>query len=168
MVEKALVEYSYDIDEEIIKEDTGFVCKIISNDDDIVKKIGKASKDLEKELKDVDITKLDTADEKIKPLMELFAKNKGKITYSYDIFENGVIRVFETQDDSLVQDLHNASDSFATTEEEKAKAEAIAAEKGSNEESAEIEEWNPEDIAEEKSTEDYKKDTDSENGPEEE
>ena len=144
MVEKALVEYSYGIDEEIIKEDNGFVHKIVSNDGDVVSKIEKASKSLEKELGKGDLSDLETADEKLKPLIELFAKHKSKIKYSYDSFENGVIRVFETEDESLVPQLHEASDSLATTEDERSKAEVAYAEKLTKEEDEEIEEWNPE------------------------
>jgi|GEM_PF-2388364 len=144
MVEKALVEYSYDIDEEIIKEDNGFVHKIMSNDEDIVKKIEKASKSLEKELNKVDLTKLEAADEKLKPLMEVFAKSKDKINYSYDVFDNGVIRIFETEDEEVAEQLRNASDSMKTTEEERSKAESAAAEKKTKESEEDIEEWDPE------------------------
>lgn len=144
MVEKVLVEFSYGIDEEIVKEDNGFVHKIISNDEEIVKNIEKASKTLEKDLTKVDSTKLETADEKLKPLMEVFMNNKDKITYSFDVFDNGVIRIFETEDPNLVEQLHNAADTLKTTEEEKSKAEASAAEKPAAEEEGEIEEWDPE------------------------
>ena len=154
MVEKTLVEFSYDIDEEIIKEDNGFVQKIISNDSDIVGKIEKASKSLEKELSDPDAA---TADEKLKPLINIFVKNKGKIKYSYDSFENGVIRVFETDDESLVAKLHDASESLATSEDEVSKAEVAYAEKLDKVEDDEIEEWDPdkekEESAEEESEE---------------
>lgn len=148
MVEKALVDCSYVIDEEIIKEDTGFVHKIVSNNSDVVDRIIKASKTLEKELKDADLT---TADEKLKPLLELFAKNKGKISYSFDKFENGVIRVFETQDENIVSKLHDAADSLQTTEKERSKSESAAVEKPSEEEAANIEEWNPDEASEEES-----------------
>jgi hypothetical protein len=152
MVEKALVDCSYAIDEEIIKEDIGFVHKIMSGNEDVVDRIIKASKTLEKELKDADLT---TADEKLKPLIDVFAKNKDKVTYSFDTFENGVIRIFETQDESIVSQLHAAADSLQTTEEERAKAEAAVIEKPAEEEAADIEEWDPDKVdAEEQDSED--------------
>jgi hypothetical protein len=145
MVEKALIDCSYDIDEEIIKEDAGFVHKIMSGNEDVVDRIIKASKKLEKELKDADLT---TADEKLRPLLEIFAKNKGKITYSFDTFDNGVIRIFETEDENIVSQLHDAAESLQTTEEERAKAEAASLEKSSvvEEEAAELEEWDPDKV----------------------
>jgi dsDNA-binding SOS-regulon protein len=146
MVEKALIEYSYDIDEEIIKEDMGFVHKIMSNDEDIVDKIVKCSKNLERELKNSDLT---TADEKLKPLLEVFAKHKGKISYSFDTFENGVIRVFESNDEKVAKQLHNAADILETTDKERTSSEAKAAKVSDKEETSGIEEWSPENIIEE-------------------
>lgn len=148
MVEKALVDCCCAIDEEIIKEDMGFVQKIVSNNGDVVDRIIKASKKLDKELKDVDLT---TADEKLKPLLELFAKNKGKISYSFDTFENGVIRVFETGDKNIVSKLHDAADSLQTTEKERSRSEAAAVGKPVEEEAANIEEWDPDKASEEDS-----------------
>ena len=142
MVEKVLVEYSYDIDEEIIKESNGFVHKMMSNDDSIVKHIEKASKDLEKELGKAGKLKIEEADEKLRPLLKVFSANKGKISYSYDVFENGVIRVFETGDDSLVESLHDASDSLATTDAERSGSESSVSK--APEETGVIEEWDPE------------------------
>ena len=143
MVEKVLVEYSYDIDEEIIKEDCGFVHKIMSNNDEIVKKVEKASKSLEKDLAKADKLGIEEADEKLKPLLKVFAESRDKIVYSFDVFDNGVIRIFESEDEGVAEKLKAASDSLRTTDDERSKAEA-SAENRLDEESAQIEEWDPE------------------------
>ena len=113
MVEAELVADIDDIEEEIIKEDNGFVQKITSAQEEVVGKITKSSKNIQKKIESLSQEDVNSEKEPMKSLLDLFLKNKEKLTYTYDEFDNGVIRVFETIDESLVPEMHKVADALS-------------------------------------------------------
>ena len=113
MVEAELISDIDDIEEEIIKEDNGFVQKITSTKEEVVDKITKSSKNIQKKIETLSEDEVNAEKEPIKSLLDLFLKNKEKLTYTYDEFDNGVIRVFETIDESLVAEMHKVADALS-------------------------------------------------------
>lgn len=115
MAEAELTTDIDDIEEEIIKEDNGFVQKITSTKEEVIDKIIKSSKNIQKKIEEIKQEDVDLEKEPIKSLLNLFLKNKEKLTYTYDEFDNGVIRVFETIDENLTSEMHKVADILSKT-----------------------------------------------------
>lgn len=113
MVEAELIADIDKIEEEVIKEDNGFVHKVTSSDEDIADRIIRSSKKIEKKIESFNSDDVMKEDEPLRTLLNVFLHNKEKVNYSFDEFDNGVIRVFETEDEWLVGELHKAADIMA-------------------------------------------------------
>lgn len=113
MTEAELISEIDKIEEEIIKEDNGFVQKITSTEETVVEKIIKSSKEIEKKIQSLTQEDVQKEKEPMKSLFNLFLNNKGKISYNYDEFDNGTIRVFETTDENLTTEMHKIADALS-------------------------------------------------------
>ncbi len=110
MVEAELLEFVDKIEEEIIKEEKGFVQKVTSSDEDVADKIISSSKKIEKKIASYNSDDVMKEPEPLRTLLNVLVQNKEKVSYSYDEFDNGAIRVFETEDESLLEGLLNTAD----------------------------------------------------------
>jgi len=110
MVEAELIQDIDKIEEEIIKESNGFVQKITSSDEEIVVRIVRFSGEIDKKINSYTSNDVLNEKEPLKTLLNIFVQDKEKLKYSFDEFDNGVIRVFETDDENLVEKLHHAAD----------------------------------------------------------